>query len=66
MNISPTAVLRLFDAVRDGASILNSEIVAAMADDRFEIRNIAVILAERRGIQVVALNDSLDKSTEKR
>ena len=31
----------------------NSHIVLALSDERFEVRNIARILADRRGIQIV-------------
>ena len=55
MPITPEQLCAMFDEVRqEGLRVPNSAILQALDDERFEIRNVARILADRRGIQIVS------------
>ena len=60
MNVDPKTLLCMFEEGRreNVASLPNSAIVAALQDSRFEVRNVAMILATRRGMQVIATGDT--------
>ena len=55
MPITPEQLCAMFDEVRQtGLQVPNSVIIRALSDERFEVRNAARIIADRRGIQIVS------------
>lgn len=56
--VDKTELLNMLDEIRlqHVVSVPNSVIIHGLQDSRFEVRNIAAILAKRRGLQVVEVN----------
>lgn len=54
MPITPEQFRDMLDECRqEGLRVPNSVIIQALSDDRFTVRNVAIILADRRGLQMV-------------
>lgn len=61
-----TILTRLFDELHDNAypdKLKQSELVQALTNDQSEVRNLAIIVAKRRGIQIVEVKHA-DNPTE--